>query len=554
MKKALTFLLFGITFNAFSQGTQTHGQAKLNLDVSNINPTILTGGDMFNSFGSMGTVNGLPAFEVPRGSGKHTIFAGALWIGGKDQQNNLYLSAQTYRQGAPHDAGYWPGPIGAVQGTAHSAKYDKLWKVSKAEIQTHIADFNKPGYTMPADIANWPGNGDAANGEAAKLAPFIDINNDGIYSPAQGDYPNINGDQAIYLILNDNGNVKIPSSPSMNAEVHVMHYGYDNPANAAVFNTLFTEYRVINRGTINLEDFYAGVWVDFDLGYYIDDFIGCDTLQNRFFVYNGDNYDEDTIFTHQTGTGPITIDPNGYGANPPAQSVIFLDKKMSHFVYYNNNSNPVNGNPGWASDYYNYMRGYWKNGQRLTYGGDGTDTLNAPANYMFPGNPVTGAGWSEVNNLPPAGSNVPGDRRGVGSIGPFNLNAGQDLKFTVAYNYSRGTSNLNSLVTAAQDAQTVQNFFRSSIVSATKPEILSQSLMLFPNPASDLLQIQLPNSLRNKEATIAITDNTGRIVLETKAIKASQNQQLNISGLSKGIYQVTVISEEQTISSKLVKL
>ena len=138
MNKALTLLLLGLTFNAFGQGTQTHGVASTNLDVSNINPKILTGGDAFTDLMN-------PGFEVPRGSGKHTIYAGALWIGGKDQQNNLYVAAQTYRQGSPPDAGYWPGPIGNVQNASHTNKYDKLWKVRKTEILNHFANYNKPG-------------------------------------------------------------------------------------------------------------------------------------------------------------------------------------------------------------------------------------------------------------------------------------------------------------------------------------------------------------------------------------------------------------------------
>ncbi|MBK0401748.1 T9SS type A sorting domain-containing protein [Adhaeribacter sp. BT258] len=546
MKKALTLLLLGITFNAYSQGTQTHGLANEKLDVSNIKPHILTGGDAFTDLMNA-------RFEVPRGSGKHTIYAGALWIGGKDHSGQLYVSQQTYRQGSINHGGYWPGPIATVQDTSHTVKYDKLWKVSKTEIQNHMANYNKPGYTMPKAIATWPGNGDISKGEAAQLAPFVDLNNDGVYSPAQGDYPNINGDQAIYLILNDKGNEKYPLSPSMNAEVHVMHYGFDNPASAAVFNTLFTEYRIINRGTINLQNFYAGIWVDFDLGYYDDDFIGCDTLQNRFYVYNGDNYDEDTTFTKQTIYGQVTINPNGYGANPPAQSVIFLDNKMSHFIYYQNDSNPTNGNPSRASDFYNYMSGVWRDGKFLTQWGDGTNQSNPPASYMFPG----GAnGWSESKAQPTGqSSNTPGDRRGLGSIGPFNLNAGQELKFTVAYNYSRGSSNLNSLVTASQDAQNVQNFFNNNILLGKSEAIAeNQTLGIYPNPANDLLQIQLPNSFENKAAIITITDYTGRIVLQTNTSKNSQIQQLNISALSKGIYQVTVTSEKQSLTSKLVKL
>jgi hypothetical protein len=199
MKKAFTILLLGISFQAISQGTQTTGTATEVLDVTNIKPTFLSDGDLFHDLQNNNPQ--IPnwynqGFEVPRGSGKHTMFSGALWIGGKDATGQLYVSQQTYRQGTPPEAGYWPGPIGNVHNPAHTAKYDKLWKVSKTEIQQHIANYKKPAYTMPAAIATWPGNGNAANGEAARLAPFADLNNDGLYSPNQGEYPVIKGDQA----------------------------------------------------------------------------------------------------------------------------------------------------------------------------------------------------------------------------------------------------------------------------------------------------------------------------------------------------------------------
>lgn len=484
-----------------------------------------------------------PAFEVPRGSGKHSIYAGALWLGGKDTNGQLYVAIQAERQFG--DAGYWPGPVGTVQGPNHNAVYDRIWKVSKAQIQQHKAHFFKSWYVMPADILEWPGNGNTANGEAAKLAPFVDLNNDGIYSPQLGEYPDIKGDQALYLILNDKGNVKQLNTPTMNAEIHVMYYGYDNTANSPVYYTVFSEYRIINRGQFNLHDFYAGLWMDFDLGLWSDDFIGCDTLTNRFYIYNGDNDDEG-----------IT----GYGLNPPVQSAMFLDQKMSHFLYYNHDQNVVNGfpYPTNVANYYNYLRGVWLNNAAVTYGGDGTNQNNKPVNYMFPGDPVTQQGWSERNIYDTQNpvSNVPYDRRGIGSIGPFNLNAGQELKFTVAYTFSQGTSNLNSITKAQQDAGIVQNFFRAANVLSTQtltPE--KQQLIIQPNPATDYISIALPAAFRNNQTSVTISDYVGKALVK-KNLKGnvSESSSINIAALSKGIYFVTVTSGAESITQKLVKL
>src|SRR5688572_12315542 len=114
-KNTITFLFSIFAFGAFAQRTQPYGVASAHIDVTNINATILTGGDMFHNLTPTGSSpNFSQSFEVPRGSGIHSIFAGSLWIGGRDNANNLYVSAQTYRQGAPQDVGFWPGPIANV--------------------------------------------------------------------------------------------------------------------------------------------------------------------------------------------------------------------------------------------------------------------------------------------------------------------------------------------------------------------------------------------------------------------------------------------------------
>ena len=93
---------------------------------------------------------------------------------------------------------------------------------------------------------------------------------------------------------------------------------------------------------------------------------------------------------------------------------------MSSFMYYNNSGNPINGEPSSAPDFYRYMSGLWKNGQKIAYGGDGLSAatganLDVFADYMFPGDsdPLNwGTGgqnmepWTEVT-----AGNSPADRR-----------------------------------------------------------------------------------------------------------------------------------------------
>ena len=119
---------------------------------------------------------------------------------------------------------------------------------------------------------------------------------------------------------------------------------------------------------------------------------------------------------------------------------------MRRFVYYDNSSNAISGEPSKATDYYNYLRGYWKNGQRMKYGGNGisTGTTDFDCDFMFPGdsdplfwgtNGNAVDNWTEVT----AGNN-PADRRFMQSAGPFTLKPGALNYITVGIPFAQAPS------------------------------------------------------------------------------------------------------------------
>ncbi|MEN9318949.1 MAG: hypothetical protein RL712_1519 [Bacteroidota bacterium] len=66
------------------------------LDVNNVRTKLLNGGDMWWDINN-------PKYEIPKISDpnavrKHALFAGAIWIGGRDNGGSLKLAAMTYRQ------------------------------------------------------------------------------------------------------------------------------------------------------------------------------------------------------------------------------------------------------------------------------------------------------------------------------------------------------------------------------------------------------------------------------------------------------------------------
>ena len=284
---------------------------RLFLDTNNVKAA-------FNSAGSMfWDLIGSKLFEVPKGSGKGTIFAGTLWVSGKDESGNLHMAAERYRQVG---ADYWQGPVRSSY-TTEDTIWNNVWKINKSDINNFKQNWNKTGYVIPDAIKNWPAK-NAASGEAKNIAPFYDNNNDGNYNPTQGDYPIIRGDQAVYFIFNDDEYAHTESgAEKLGIEVHAMAYAYNTPSDTVLNNTIFLNYQIINRSQHNYDSVYISSFTDPDIGYGFDDFIGCDTILNSYFGYNG---------TANDGLGSGF--PGSYGLHPPAESVTFLNQKMASFM------------------------------------------------------------------------------------------------------------------------------------------------------------------------------------------------------------------------------
>ena len=389
-------------------------------------------------------------YEVPKDSGKHSIFAHDHWLGGVDDGGALRLAAMTYRQGGND---LWAGPCSnqPVHGTgAYSQKWDRVWKINIDEIQNHIFNHSMPNYQMPEAIENWPAHGDTLLGQEFHLAPFIDINNNGIYEPQIGDYPKVKGHQSLYMIRNDIGNIHTESQcDPIGIEQHLMFYGYRCDNVPALNYTLFAEMKLYNRGTNNMNDFYVGTWTDTDLGYYLDDYVGCNVNKNLGFCYNGDAIDEGA---------------QGYGFNPPAQGLVYLNDDMEHFMYYYNNSTVI-GNPSQGIHFYNYLRGIWKDNVPLTFGGDGHGGGNGATtdqcNYMFPNltDPqFPNTPWTEVTS-----GNIPSDRRFLMSAGPIYLGSGDMYHLDYAFVWARdsGGGNLASVNLLFNYVDDIKSFYQN---------------------------------------------------------------------------------------------
>ena len=459
--------------------------------------------------------NGVAGYEVPANSGRFALFSGGLWLGGTDVNGQLKAAVSTFGNGND----YWTGPLDTT-GNAEIQPdrcdfYDRFDTLRKATVQQFVAWNlateeekleNFAGYTIPQSILNWPGNGNTNEGEALRLAPFVDINGDGTYDPERdGDYPFYDlggdidcraprepgsgagrrplfGDYTIWWVFNDKGNIHTESNaPGIGMEIRAQAFAF--ATNDEINSMTFYNYELVNRSTFTLTNTYFGNWVDPDLGNASDDFVGCDVGRGLGYCYNGDEDDQDANGQVGYGLNPpaIGIDyfegpfqdadgiNNNYGIGPgealnglgyfnPADQDpdTIIDNErfgMRRFVYHNIGS-ADNGDPSASAHYYNYLRGIWKNGQRMLYGGDGlraTGTETYPTDFMFPGTsdslgwgtnqaPVANTNWTETNPGGGAPANPVGDRRFLQSAGPFTLEPGNINDITVGVVYGRANS------------------------------------------------------------------------------------------------------------------
>ena len=473
------------------------------LTINNVRCRINTGGDMWWD------LQDNPKYFIPKNTTHTSMFSGSLWIGGVDVNGQLKVAALRYRQ-VGND--YWPGPLTndntASVDAATCKKYDKHFVITRAEVDEfrQYLDFDNKtanfpaSYKIPLSILNWPGNGDGGEynnsaDHSQYLAPYFDFDENGEYDPTKGDYPYydvtnelcksqnktpdgngilvdqvLKGDQTVWWVFNDKGNVHTESKgSSIGLEIRAQAFAF--ATNDEINNMTFYSYEIINRSTYQLTETYFSQWVDTDLGKADDDYVGCDVGRGLGYCYNGKNID---------GNG----EPQAYGVQPPAIGVDFFQGPymdpddmdnakggcdvsingvnfgdgikdnerygMRRFVYHNNGGAYAQSDPEIAPQYYNMLRGIWKDGTKMMYGNSAHISSGAygpECDFMFPGD-TDPCDWG-TGGLPPNGpkywteetaANPPGDRRFMQSAGPFTLQPGAVNYITVGVPWARAAS------------------------------------------------------------------------------------------------------------------
>ncbi len=421
------------------------------------------------------------------------------------------------------------------------------------------------------DWLEWP---------AEQGAPYFDADSNGIYEPDPNgnriygetgeDIPGINGShQTLFIAYLDSSSYNLYESLPIGLEVHETYWAYAITGGLA--NVIYKKVDLIYKGTplsesnSTIDSMFIAQWADTDAGEGVNDFAGCDTVQNLGYVYNSTAQD---AAYGSIGLAPAAVGYNflygvsRYTGNPTDSAVFNLawhkgykyanPNPMSSFIYYKEGQG-IEYNYTGTLKFYNLLKGLSSDGTPFP------DTIadNKPhGTYLLSGDPVEGTGKLD-GNYDPAG-----DRRIIIVNGPFDLKLGDTAEVVIALVGGLGGSDhLNNVTIMKQNAETAQNTFYNQLpltgIEDKNNQIIVDKFQLFqnyPNPFNPSTKIRYTIGSRQL-VTLKIYDVLGKeiktLVNEEKPA-GSYELEFNASELSSGVYFYRIQADKFTSAKKLV--
>ena len=526
-------------------GTCEEARAKATLEVGNIRASIYNDGAFFWK-------GGQNVYEAPKGEGVNAMFASSLIIGGLID-GSLRMASTTY---GPYE--FWPGPIDQEGNPPTDCNaYDQIWEITTEDfVLLHQQGVHS------ANMTNWPWH---------LGAPVVD--GDGIpdnYNLDGGDRPELFGDQRLWWIMNDRGNEHGWSETQpIGLEVHASAFAFEH--NRSGGDITFYSFRLINKNSEALTDAYTALFLDPDLGNASDDYIGSDSLLHLGYTYNGDSFDE-----------------NGYENTPPAIGYTFLVTPEAQIDELDNDHDGqidepgettglhvaayfsgggIQGDPYTAQGMYNYLKGFWLNGEPITVGGTGYNFSNQVTRYIYSGDPVSGSYWTELNPSPFDSPPIPpSDRNMLLSSGPFTLQSGESTDILIALAWAKGQNNLDSVRKLKGIVGNLQSSPTSYTISGYQPELIERDPpppefalgfdQNFPNPftTTTTLRYSLPKTMQIR---LAVYDLLGReidVLAKGTQDAGIYSLEFDSSQLPPGMYYARIELDHLQFTRKLIRV
>ena len=493
--------------------SQTEVNTEL-LDENNVGITLSDGGLFcarpINETFDDPTLMTRPGLEYPKGSGNYLMQGLSMWFGGVNEFEEPRVSTPTYK--AYEDQ--FSGPLTMNSGyPGYSSGWStNIFSVSREEINYHLTNYQNPNYVAPESISMWPAHGDASLDLDFYLAPFVDLNGDGTYNPYEGEYPCIQGDQAVYMILNDRrGNQGCGSSlnqEAMGIEIHYLFYQYSSIRELA--KTTFCKTRVINRSSINYSDFSASVYMNALIGSGNDDFVGTDVERDMIFSYNG---------------GEVDL---SYGSQVPAVGVVSLNNSLSRTRVFGNYQNYGYHFPSFPPEFLEVMHGNLLTGE------------SHPKRFGYPGDPVLGEG--DIQSVSEQAHSM------IYTIDIGDFKSGEEREFDFAIVVGQGVNHLESVQRLKESVDFVHAFYDEDkgmcnqgvqgIPATINPPVepVVDATTIYPNPSNGEFVVEVEELWMG--AQMSVFNTNGQALVNQKKVTEIQNNVSVANG--PGVYLVTL--------------
>ncbi len=476
------------------------------------------------------------------------------------------------------------------------SKYNRGFYVTKDLINDHIDSIqsNSTTYIPVHGIREWPGNGDVSLGQSDQIAPYADINSNGIYEPMLGEYPIIYGDACFLQIWHDHPDLERASG----VETHNYAYTFDCDTSDVYSNAVFFKTKYFSRVN-DFSRFSLGTYLDLDNGNPYDDYVGTHVELGMAYSYNGDLFDETLgIEKGFSDTLPAQgfmvlkgnkMDPDGLD-NPEDASPIGCTNGLGfndgitdneYFTLERTLSTTSTGVIPDPQSIYHWERltnGFWPDGTPLFYGGNGniltSTTTNYKARFSFPGGSDTlfygtgtvnpGFDWTTTQTDGSGTTLPPADYRIYASHGSRTFDQTDtiefDYVFLVYYDSTHAsvsfTEPLDGLFAKAEKIKRAYNQNAGPCGTNFNPidedlSINEEDMLqigVYPNPTSGIIQF---SGINQVETFVSVYDGSGRI-LKTAQIK-SETDSIKLSDLQGNLFFVKIQQGQNMRTHKVIK-
>lgn len=367
-----------------------------------------------------------------------------------------------------------------------------------------------------------------------KGAPFYDDNGNTIMD--EGEEPGLaSADQVVWFVANDldASATEYPFySPPIGIEMQVTLWAYNRRSietddvlsnlHNALQNVIFKRTRIIYKGcattpdTARIDSMYIAQWSDSDIGFWLDDLVGCDTLLDLGFCYNG--YQDDTEYLkydlrppavgYCILSGPIVPSQGDQAFFRMKIKKNFKNLKMTSFawsvnlpldliydygtmtceVYKNLKGFQANNGCSKSHEYYPFPPGF------------------RPGPFPLSGDPVKRTGFIDglvEYSFPPA------DRRLLCSSGPFTMALGDTQEVIIALVGGIGADRLSSISVMKHNTRWIRSWmpyifkmgFQEEELPVVEKEPIPDSFRLFqnyPNPFNAKTEIRYDLPIQRK--------------------------------------------------------